>query len=130
MEDRLLPSGERWTRVPKPQINFQVASSLRPYLLNEVERLSPECQRSTTGGNGHPGLAADKVLRWEKLPLAEALCLITEESVGQRFWRIRQTLSANKRKLKGTIYSTSHTTWFHHGWVWLQRNPDLGDLLF
>ena len=34
----------------------------------------PECQPSTTGDTGHPGLAVGKRRRWKKLPLAVALC--------------------------------------------------------
>ena len=35
----------------------------------------PRLQPSTTGGTGHPGLAAGKGWRWEKLPSADGIML-------------------------------------------------------
>ena len=56
------------------------------YPLNGVERLSPECQSSTTGDTGHPGLDAGKGKKCEKLP-PWRLWLTPEESVWQRLWK-------------------------------------------
>ena len=43
------------------------------YPLNGVVEVVPRLQPSTTGGTGHPGLAAGK--RWEKLPSADGIML-------------------------------------------------------
>ena len=39
------------------------------------KRGCPRLQLSTTGGTGHPGLAAGKGWRWEKLPSADGIML-------------------------------------------------------
>ena len=43
--------------------------------MNGVVEAVPRLQPSTTGGTGHPGLAAGKGWRWEKLPSADGVML-------------------------------------------------------
>ena len=80
-----------------------------------VLEADPECQPSTTSGTGHPGLAAGKGWRWEKLPSAEGIML---NSRGEhRTDNIEGTEAEQQtpdtlglEKLEGTGLDAHHTT--------------------